>query len=112
MKYYYKLIDAVTIPTNIDICWRSNGAIVYGTVRIEPGKTYESVKLKSGREVSLTDDPMLRSSLADATEKVQYTKSYEELLKSYGVKYDIVPPTCHCRKVPSIVFHCVEVYEA
>ena len=99
----YRLVEAVTTPTVVDICWTAkSGAKVYGHTRLVPGETYEMPE----------GDTLLRESLIGATEKVQYTKSYEELLKSYGVKYDIVPPTCHCRKVPSIVFHCVEVYEA
>lgn len=96
----YRLISAVTVPTVVDICWRKKGATVYGFVRLEPGEDY-----------ALADDPMLRQSLIDATEKVTYTKSFEERLKKDGVAYTIVPPSCRCRKTPSLVFHSVEVFE-
>lgn len=99
---HYRLISAVTIPTNVDVCWKKNGSTVYGFVRLEPGEEYE---MKS-------DDPIFRKSLMDATEKVAYTKSFEEALKKANVAYEIVPPSCRCRKTPSLVFHNVEIFEA
>lgn len=97
----YRLVSAVTIPTNVDVCWRKNGSVVYGFVRLEPGEEYE-----------MEDDALLRKSLIGSVEKVAYTKDFEEKLKENNVKYDIVPPSCHCRKTPSIVFHNVEVFQA
>lgn len=96
----YRLISAVDVPMNVDICWKKKGAIVYGFSRLIPGEEYD-----------MPDDPIHRQSLIDATAKVTYTKDFEDVLKRNNVDYQIVPPSCHCRKTPSIVFHNVEVYE-
>lgn len=99
---HYRLISAVTIPMNVDVCWRKNGATVYGFVRLEPGEEYDLPD----------DDDLLKKSLEDATAKVTYTKSFEETLKKANVSYEVVPPSCRCKKTPTIVFHDVEVYDA
>lgn len=111
MEYHYKLIDAVTEPTNVDICYRNNGMTNFGFVRVNPYEEYHSVKLKSGKEIFLEDDELLRKSLQDATEKVTFTEAFEARLKEHNVIYQIVPPSCRCRKTPSIVFHNIEVFE-
>lgn len=95
---YYKLVDVMTTPTNVSVLTkRQGGGTVYGHVRLEPGMAYEMP----------TDDPIFRKSIIAAT--ADTTMAKKEVLDMNDIKYEIIRPTCHCRK-PFIRMKCVEVF--
>ena len=71
---------------------------VYGHVRMEPGMAYEMPK----------NDPEFRKSILAATQNTEMTN--QELLDQNGIEYEVMRPSCHCRK-PYLKFKCVEVFE-
>lgn len=96
---YYKLVDVMTTPISVSVLTKSKlGGNVYGTKRLEPGMAYEMP----------TDDPAFRQSIIVATADTQMAK--KDLLDENGISYEVVKPSCHCRK-PFLRFKCVEVFE-
>lgn len=96
---YYKLIDAITVPTNVQVeTINKDGSHRAYFVRLEPGMAYEMP----------TDDPAFRSSVLAAT--TDCTMDLKSLLDELGAKYEVIKPRCHCKK-PYIKVRCVEVIE-
>ena len=96
---YYKLVDVMTTPINVSVLTkRQGGGTVYGHVHLEPGMAYEMP----------LNDPVFRKSIMAAT--TDTTMAKKNVLDASGIKYDIIRPTCHCRK-PFIRLKCVEVFE-
>lgn len=96
---YYKLVDVITTPINVSVLTkRKGGGTVYGRVRLEPNMAYEMP----------TDDPDFRKSIIAATTNTEM--SHKQALDDSGVRYEVIKPTCHCRK-PFLKVKCVEVFE-
>ena len=96
---YYKLVDVMTTPANISVLTkRPKGGNVYGHVSMEPGMAYEMPE----------NDPEFRKSILAATQNTEMTN--QELLDQNGIEYEVMRPSCHCRK-PYLKFKCVEVFE-
>lgn len=96
---YYKLVDVVTTPINVSVLTkRAAGGTIYGRVRLEPGMAYEMPK----------NDPEFRKSIMAATTDTEM--SHKSLLDANGIRYEVIKPSCHCRK-PYIRMKCVEVFE-
>lgn len=96
---YYKLVDVMTTPINVSVLTkRQGGGTVYGHVRLEPGMAYEMP----------TDDPEFRKSIMAATTDTEM--AYKNVLDENGIRYEVVKPSCHCRK-PYLKMKCVEVFE-
>lgn len=96
---YYKLVDVMTTPATVSVLSkRPAGGKVYGRVTMEPGMAYEMPK----------NDPDFRSSIIAATQDTAMVN--QELLDRSGIQYEIIRPSCHCRK-PYLRFKCVEVFE-
>lgn len=96
---YYKLIDVMTTPVNASVLTkRKGGGTVYGRVRLEPGMAYEMP----------LNDPDFRKTIMAV--KAEAEMGFERILKKDGIKYEIIRPSCHCRK-PFLKFNCVEVFE-
>lgn len=96
---YYKLVDVVTTPINVSVLTkRKAGGTVYGHVRLEPGMSYEMP----------INDPDFRKSIMAATTNTEM--SHKQLLDANGIQYEVIKPTCHCRK-PYLRMKCIEVFE-
>ena len=96
---YYKLVDVITTPINVSVLTkRPAGGNVYGHVRLEPGMAYEMPQ----------NDPLFRGSILAATTNTEMT--HKQLLDEKGIKYEVIKPSCHCRK-PYLRVKCVEVFE-
>lgn len=96
---YYKLVDVITTPINVSVLTKGKtGGHVYGHVRLEPGMAYEMP----------TDDPEFRKSIKSATTNTEM--SHKQTLDEKGIPYEVVKPSCHCRK-PYLRVKCVEVFE-
>lgn len=95
---FYKLVDVLKDPINVSVLTkRAKGGSVYTYKRMEPGMAYEMP----------TDDPIFRKSIIAAT--ADTTMAKKEVLDMNDIKYEIIRPTCHCRK-PFIRMKCVEVF--
>ena len=96
---YYKLVDVMTTPINLSVLTkRPAGGNVYGHVHLEPGMAYEMPQ----------NDPQFRKSILAATSNTPM--SNRDLLDSKGIRYEVIKPTCHCRK-PYLRMKCVEVFD-
>ena len=96
---YYKLIDAITAPQNVQVSTKtSKGGCYTHFVRLVPGIAKEMP----------TDDPIFRASVLAATCDVDM--KYKSMLDDMGAEYTIFKPNCHCRK-PFLKVKCVEVIE-
>lgn len=96
---YYKLVDVMTTPATVSVLTkRKAGGRVYGRVTMEPGMAYEMP----------TDDEEFRNSILAATQNTEMTN--KDLLDEQGIEYEVIRPSCHCRK-PYLRFKCVEVIE-
>lgn len=95
---YYKLVDAVTSPINVRVLTRMGSTSVYGTKRLDPGMAYEMPE---------NDEPF-KTSIRQATSSTEMKN--KEMLDELGIEYEVVKPSCHCRK-PYLKFKCVEVFE-
>lgn len=96
---YYKLVDVMTTPATVSVLTkRKAGGRVYGRVTMEPGMAYEMP----------TDDEEFRNSILAATQNTEM--SNKDLLDKQGIEYEVIRPSCHCRK-PYLRFKCVEVIE-
>jgi len=94
---YYKLIDAITVPTNVQVTTKNDrGGYISKFVRLEPGMAYEMP----------TDDPEFRRSVLAA--KTDVKMDFKEMLDEMGAEYEVFKPNCHCRK-PFLKVKCVEV---
>lgn len=96
---YYKLIDAITVPTNVAVTTKNKiGGYRSCFTRLEPGMAYEMP----------TDDPEFRRSVLAA--KTDVLMEYKEMLDASHAEYEVIKPNCHCRK-PFLRVKCVEVIE-
>lgn len=96
---YYKLVDVMTTPATLSVLTkRQAGGKIYARVTLEPGMAYEMPK----------DDIDFRSSILSATQDTDMKN--KELLDDNGIKYEVIKPSCKCRK-PYLRFKCVEVIE-
>lgn len=96
---YYKLVDVMTTPATVSVLTkRKAGGRVYGRVTMEPGMAYEMP----------TDDEEFRNSILAATQNTEMAN--KDLLDEQGIEYEVIRPSCHCRK-PYLRFKCVEVIE-
>lgn len=96
---YYKLVDVMTTPATVSVLTkRQAGGRVYGRVSLEPGMAYEMP----------ADDADFRSSILAATQDTPM--SNKDLLDEHGIKYEVIKPSCKCRK-PFLRFKCIEVIE-
>lgn len=96
---YYKLVDVMTTPATVSVLTkRKAGGRVYGRVTMEPGMAYEMP----------TDDEEFRNSILAATQNTEMRN--KDLLDEQGIEYEVIRPSCHCRK-PYLRFKCVEVIE-
>lgn len=94
---YYKLIDAITVPTNVQVTTKNKRGGYYAHfVRLEPGMAYEMP----------TDDPEFRKSVLAA--KTDCTMELRSMLDQMGADYEVIKPNCHCRKA-FLRVKCVEV---
>lgn len=94
---YYKLIDAITVPTNVQVTTKNErGGLISHFVRLEPGMAYEMP----------ADDPEFRKSVLSAD--TSCTMEVKSMLDQIGARYEVVKPHCHCRK-PFLRVKCVEV---
>lgn len=95
---YYKLVDAVTSPINVHVMTKMGNSTVYGHKRLDPGMAYEMP----------VDDEPFRQSIQNATSDTDMKN--RSLLDELGISYEVVKPSCHCRK-PYLRFKCVEVFQ-
>lgn len=97
---YFKLIDAIDVPINLNVVTRENGITAYKRLRLLPGKKYE-----------VPEDKVLLQSITEATTRVKYTQAFIDALDACGARYEIkMCPTCSGR-VKKIEYHVVEVVE-
>ena len=96
---YYKLVDVMTTPATVSVLTkRQAGGRVYGRVTLEPGMAYEMPQ----------DDEFFRNSIIAATQDTEMKN--KDLLDQNGIRYEVIRPTCRCRK-PYLRFKCIEVIE-
>ena len=97
---YYKLVDAVDVPTNLSLVRRVGSSIKYGSIRLEPGKKYE-----------LPEKEIL-DQLTKAKKKIPYTAQAEQRLKDLGVSYEKrYCKVCGGNKALKLEFNVIEVID-
>lgn len=97
---YYKLIDPIKVPKNLNLAGRENGLVRYRVIRLVPGKKYE-----------IPEDKTLLSELKNATETEKYTEAKEAALIDAGVSYETVMCKSCGGRVKKLKYHIVEVVE-
>lgn len=74
----YRLNEAIDAPMIVMVSRSVNGGIEYGRrMQLEPGTLYE------------TDDKVMADSLANFTERKQFTPSLERSLQEHNCKYKV-----------------------
>lgn len=97
---YFKLIDAIDVPLNLNLVKQENGKTVYQRTRLVPGKKY-----------AISDDKAFMKSLLGATDSKRYTQGLENRLKACGAIYEIKKCRSCGGRIIKIVYHVVEVVE-
>ena len=97
----YKLNEVVTSPTSFYLPRTAeNGRRRWGSVRLDPGKIYE------------TDDPLLIESIsAKGIVKVPYNPRLEEKLKELGKEYEVELCKSCGGRVKKIKYRAVEILQ-
>ena len=97
---YYKLIDPITVPKNLNLAGMENGLLRYRVIRLIPGKKYK-----------IPEDRTLLNELKNVTETEKYSEAKEAALKRCGIPYE----TVYCKscggRVKKLKYHIVEVVE-
>ena len=97
---YYKLIDPILVPKNLNLAGRENGLLRYRVIRLVPGKKYK-----------IPEDQTLLKELQNVTETEKYTEAKEAALKASNIPYE----TVYCKscggRVKKLKYHIVEVVE-
>lgn len=97
---YYKLIDAIDTPVNLNVVTRENGVTAYKRMRLNPGKKY-----------AIPDDKTLFQSITEATTRIRYSEAFIKALDDCHARYEVkMCPSCGGR-VKKIEYHLVEVVE-
>ncbi len=101
----FHLIEAIDVPTSIDIAEKTQGYLRYRHIKLYPNVDY------SLDEKEIYGDETAIRSLKEATYRKPYTKALEEKLKLYGVSYEIDYCKACGGRVKKLVYHPVEVIE-
>lgn len=96
---YYKLVDAVDVPTKLSLTRRKGSAIVYSSITLYPGKQYE-----------LPEKDIL-DQLLRAKKKINYSSAAEAKLQSLGIKYEKKLCKACGGKVLKLEYNVVEVVD-
>lgn len=110
---YCKLIDAVASPQTLNLCrTAANGRLLYTTARMNPGVKYDKIRFSDGKEIALSEDPLLVESLKKATmSQRKPNREVKKLLDSLGIEYTVSRcPSCR-GVVEKIEYQIVEVVE-
>lgn len=97
---YYKLIDPIQVPKNLNLAGRENGLLRYRVIRLVPGKKYK-----------IPEDQTLLEELKGVTESEKYTEGKEAALKRCGIPYEIVYCKSCGGRIRKLKYHLVEVVE-
>lgn len=97
---YYKLIDPIKVPKNLNLAGRESGLVRYRVIRLIPGEKYK-----------IPEDKLLFEELKGAVETEKYSEAKENALKAANVPYEVVYCKSCGGRVRKLKYHIVEVVE-
>lgn len=97
---YYKLIDPIKVPKNLNLAGRESGLVRYRVIRLVPGTKYK-----------IPEDQTLLNELKAVTDTEKYTPEREAVLKAAGIDYEIISCRSCGGRVKKLKYHLVEVVE-
>lgn len=94
----FKLKDG--IPNSITIRFMET----HGTSQVYTHKTFEPGKVYGFED----NDDLARKTLLAATTKIKRREDLVDLFNRNNIEFQLIPPSCHCQKVPFMEFHPIE----